>query len=104
MSRDKIASRRAFIKKLAGTVAFIAPFMTTITVDALAKSNEGAPETRTCNDNCSYTCSGNCKWTCSACCKEDSCWAVCAVTCKHSCNISCKETNASSCRSVDCFN
>ena len=46
MSRDKIASRRAFIKKLAGTVAFIAPFMTTITVDALAKSNEDAPETR----------------------------------------------------------
>ena len=96
MSKEKIESRRAFMKKfgkLAGAAAVAAPFMAMAAKEAVAAPDEDNPVT-SCN-SCSGACLGFCTGTCFTTCRGEcdssckySCWTGCNMTCAGKCDSS----------------
>ena len=86
MSQEKIESRRAFMKKfgkLAGVLAFAAPFVAMTAKDVGAASEAEKPPIN-CRNWCTYNCLQSCVQTCRYSCFEDHCGGTCAMTCKWS--------------------
>lgn len=83
MSKEKIESRRAFMKKfgkLAGAAAVAAPFMAIAAKEAVAAPDEDNPATWTSCHGCSNYCDLHCSYDCMTQCK-DGCFRGCQGTC-----------------------
>lgn len=113
MSKEKIESRRAFMKKfgkLAGAAAVAAPFMAMAAKEAVAAPDEDNPVwvcglascSGSCDSNCSGSCAGECDKSCVGTCDgycdwrcEGSCyWSCagakgCANSCVGTCSLTC---------------
>ena len=90
MSKEKIESRRAFMKKfgkLAGAAAVAAPFMAMAAKEAVAAPDEDNPVWVCGGGSCSGSCAGEC---------DKSCYGTCKETCDWRCEGSCKDTCAGS--------
>ena len=74
MSKEKIESRRAFMKKfgkLAGAAAVAVPFMAMAAKEAVAAPDEDNPGTGSYS-TCGWSCTGDCDRTCAGGCKDSS--------------------------------
>ncbi|MDO4858122.1 MAG: twin-arginine translocation signal domain-containing protein [Thermoguttaceae bacterium] len=69
MSKEKIESRRAFMKKLGKTVAGAAAFIA-VAKTVEATPSEDNPVTLTCGATCSYSCQHTCSYTCQHTCSR----------------------------------
>lgn len=65
MSKEKIESRRAFMKKLGKTVAGAAAFIAVAKTVEAATPDEDNPVTQNCGASCAFACRLSCQHTCS---------------------------------------